>query len=146
MKAKLPLRKTGLILMVVASLSLITSVTAYAQNEKPIVEMVRLGGTFVGFKITFPNDISGNFFGTVAGKGLDCTTTPPNVVYCIGPFQKGAGPSTLTLINRDTDEVVFKKIVAPPRPKSGNEKPICEEPPHSTSSSEEDPCIKIIPE
>jgi hypothetical protein len=90
------------------------SATAYAQTGDAVVEVSSLGGTIVGIKITFPTEISGNFMGMISGKSLDCITVPSNVVYCIGPFQKGAGPSTLFLIDRDTKEIVLQKIVSSP--------------------------------
>jgi hypothetical protein len=113
-KNKMSFRK--LVLGLVIVLSLLMSVTAYAQTEDVTVELLRLGGTYVGIKITFPTEISGNFSGMLASKGFDCLAIPTNVVYCIGPFQKGAGPSTLFLIDQDTKEVVLEKVVSPPKP------------------------------
>jgi hypothetical protein len=121
MAAKVRYRKFGFVLGVVVILSLLMSATAYAQTGDAIVELFRFGGTFVGVKITFPTEISGNFLGMISGKSLNCVTVPPNVVYCIGPFQKGAGPSTLFLIDQDTKETVLQKVVSPPKPQGSGE-------------------------
>lgn len=119
--AKKRSRKIGFVVGLVVILSLLVSATVYAQTGDATVEVVRFGGTFVGIKITFPTEISGDFVGMISGKSLDCITVPPNVVYCIGPFQKGAGPSTLFLIDRDTKETVLQKIVSPPRMQGSGE-------------------------
>ncbi len=144
MTSKMPFRKLGFVFSLVVVLSLLTSMTVYAQDGDAIVELFRLNGTHVGIKITFPADVSGDFFGMVAGNGFDCSTTPPNVVYCIGPFQKGAGSSTLFLINPSTGETVFEHVVTPPRPKNeGGSKPsiVCDLP---TANSFPDPCFPIL--
>jgi hypothetical protein len=118
MKNRIPLRKFGLVSGLAVILSLVMSVTAYAQTDEAVVELFRLGGNFAGVKVTFPTDISdGRFLVMVAGKGFDCEVTPPNVVYCIGSFPRSTGPSMLYLIDLETKETVLKRFVAPPLPK-----------------------------
>jgi len=116
LKTKMSFRKFGFVFGLVVILSLTISATAYAQTGEPIVELFRLGGTQVGIKITFPDGISGNFLGMIAGKALDCTTVSSNVVYCAGPFQQGAEASTFFLIDQSTKETVLKQVVSPPKP------------------------------
>jgi hypothetical protein len=132
MTSKIPFRIFVFVVMVILSLSM--NVTAYAKAAgDPIVELFRLGGTQVGIKITFPDSISGNFMGMLAGNSLDCTTVPPNIVYCIGPYQKGAGTSTFFLIDQETKNIALQKVVSPPKPIHGEAEPqlpsapICEE-------------------
>jgi hypothetical protein len=121
MTSKMPFRKLGFVFSLVVVLSLLTSVTAYAQDGDATVELFRLNRTHVGIKITFPTDISGDFMGILAGNGFDCSTIPSNVVYCIGAYQVGAGASTLFLINPDTGEIVLEHVVNPPKPKREHE-------------------------
>ena len=112
MRTKIPFQKLGLVFGLTIILSLVMSITAYAQAAEPVVELFRLGGTQVGVKVTFPTDISGNFLGMLAGKALDCETIAPNIVYCSGPFQKGKGASTLYLVNLDTKEIVLRQVLS----------------------------------
>jgi hypothetical protein len=112
MRTKIPFQKLGLVFGLAVILALAMSITAYAQSTEPIVELFRLGGTQVGVKITFPTDVSGDFLGMLAGKALDCETIGPNIVYCIGPFQKGKGASTLYLVNLDTKEIVLRQVLS----------------------------------
>jgi hypothetical protein len=147
LKTNLSFRKLGLVFGLVVVFSLLISATAYAKTGEPIVELWRLSGSQVGIKITFPDGISGNFLGMLAGKALDCTTIPPNVVYCMGPFQKSAGPSTLFLIDQETKETALKQVVSPPKPKNNNDEtttPPIETPPPPpecfSSAKVTDPC------
>jgi len=120
MTSKMPFQK--FVFVVVAILSLLMNVPAYAKADgDPIVELFRLNRTHVGIKITFPDSISGNFVGVIAGNSLDCTTISPNIVYCIGPYQKGAGASTLFLINQESKDIALQKVVSPPKPAGGDE-------------------------
>jgi hypothetical protein len=136
LKTKMSFRKFGFVFGLVVILSLLISATAYAKTGEPIVELFRLGGTQVGIKITFPDSISGGFVGMLNGKSLDCTTVPSNVVYCMGPFQKSAGPSTFFLIDQSTKETVLKHIVVPPKPENTNDdEPLPTETPFPCGSS-----------
>lgn len=119
MKARKSFRKPLMVIALVLILSLLASVTAYAQSDDGIlVELFRLGGNFAGVKITFPNDISnGRYLVMVAGKGFDCEITPPNVAYCIGVYPRSTGATNLYLIDLDTKETIHTRFVFPPLPK-----------------------------
>ncbi len=117
MKNRIFFRKFGLVSGLAVILSLVMSVTAYAQTDEAVVELFRLGGNFAGVKITFPTEVTSRFLVMVAGKGFDCEVTPPNVVYCIGSFPRSTGPSMLYLIDLETKETVLKRFVHPPVPK-----------------------------
>lgn len=119
MKTKMSLRKPALVITLAVILSLLVSVTAYAQTaDDTIVELFRLGGNYAGIKITFPNDITNSrFLVMIAGKGFDCEITPPNVAYCIGVYPRSTGPSILYLIDLETKATILTKAVFPPLPK-----------------------------
>jgi hypothetical protein len=119
MKTKLSLRKPALVITLALVLSLLVSVTAFAQTaDEAIVQLFRLGGNYAGVKITFPNDITNaKYLVMIAGKGFDCVITPPNVAYCIGVYPRSTGPSILHLIDLETKETILKRAVYPPVPK-----------------------------
>ena len=119
MKTKMSFRKPGLVIALVVILSLLASVTAYAQSDDgTLVELFRLGSGYAGVKITFPTDISnGRYLVMIAGKGFDCEVTPPNVAYCIGVYPRSTGPTNLYLIDLETKETVLTRFVFPPVPK-----------------------------
>ncbi|MBM3125877.1 MAG: hypothetical protein FJZ87_12530 [Chloroflexi bacterium] len=106
-------RKFSLVLILVVILSLFAGV-AHAQEGSAIVEMFSLFKPYVLFKITFPEEISGNFAGTLAGKHFDCLQTAPTVLICIGPF-RDPDPSFLTIYDQDTEEIILQKVVSPPK-------------------------------
>jgi hypothetical protein len=85
-----------------------------AAAEGAIVYMERLVGTFVGFTIDFPNEISGDFAGTINGKHFDCETIPPNKLYCMGPFAYWSGAATLHIYVKGSGEVILSKVILPP--------------------------------
>ena len=146
MKAKMSFRKFGFILVIVLVLSLFVSVTVYAQDGAPTVEVFRMGGTtHVEIKITFPGGVSGNFSGWALGNKFDCKTVPPDVVYCSGPLQKSVGAVTFILLDEDTNAPVLTEVVVSPRPRAGNESQpvVCEEEPQGTGAGSivtNDPC------
>lgn len=119
MKTKLSLRKPALVITLALVLSLLVSVTAYAQAaDETIVQLFRLGGNYAGIKITFPNDITNaRYLVMIAGKGFDCEITPPNIAYCIGVYPRSTGTSILHLIDLETKETILKRVVFPPVPK-----------------------------
>jgi hypothetical protein len=126
--------------------SLFGSAAALARAESANVEVFRLLGTWIGIKILFPTEISGNFAGTLAGKHFDCITVPTHELYCIGPFRQGMDPSLLTIYDNDTKETVLEKVITSPRgPGKGDDEvqPTPTEAP--TPDPTEEPCIECNP-
>ncbi|MCA2001609.1 MAG: hypothetical protein LDL51_07085 [Chloroflexi bacterium] len=102
-------------LIAFAFMSLFFSGVVYAASNDITVDVVRLRGTYVGVKIALDTDVSGEVMGMLAGKGFNCVVAPSNVVYCIGPFRTDSGPAKFFLIDKDTKEVIFEKILYPPK-------------------------------
>lgn len=115
-------------LMAFVVMSLFFSATAYAASDNAKFEVVRLRGTYVGVKIALDSDISGNVMGLLAGKGFDCVVARSNFVYCIGPFRTDSGPATFFLIDKDTKEVILKKVLYPPKSSGFGEEEKIEQP------------------
>ena len=86
MKNKARIRKFSIVLFLAIVLSLIGT-AAYAQGSDPTIEVFRLRNFYVGIKITFPNEISGDLGGVIRGKYFDCLVIPTNTLYCIAPFR-----------------------------------------------------------
>lgn len=114
MKANTRVWRASVVLILAIVFSMFGNVSALAQTDGAIVEVFRLSGTYVGIKITFPTEISGNFAGTLASKHFDCAVVSSNVLYCIGPFRAGPDPATLVIYDKDTEEIILRKVVMPP--------------------------------
>jgi hypothetical protein len=119
LKAKIQKVFLGVFLALV--ISLVGSRAAFAQTETASVEVFRIFGTWVGIKIIFPNDISGNFAGVLNGKHFDCATIPSNTLYCMGPFAQWSDEGTLFIYDNVSDEIVLKKVINPPLGSQGEE-------------------------
>lgn len=132
--------KLNTILLLVIGLSLFVNSAALAQEDEPIVEVIRLTDMYIGIKITFPSDISGNFAGTVREKHFNCLTVPPNALYCVGPFRVGMDPSLLTIYDTDTGEFLLQTTIYSPKSLGNEDEPApevdpCEENPESFECS-----------
>jgi hypothetical protein len=133
---KLNIGKVNVVLLLAILLSIFASTAAFAQEHEAIVEVIRLTDMYIGIKITFPSDISGNFAGSMREKYFSCLTVPPNVLYCIGPFRVGMDPSLLTIYDTDTKEFLLQTTIYSPKSLGDEDEPApevdpCEENPES---------------
>jgi hypothetical protein len=139
MKNKAGLRKLSIVLLLVL-LASVFGTAVYARTDKTSVDVYRIDATFIILKITFPNDISGNFAGEMAGKHFDCLTIPPNILICIGRFRVGSDPSFLTIYDKDTDAIILQTVItSPPNNKGGGDEPPATPAP---TQSQDDTCTE----
>ncbi|MCC7119199.1 MAG: hypothetical protein IT310_11785 [Anaerolineales bacterium] len=135
MMSKLYLKVAGSVLLLSLLFSLFATSALALQSSDPTVQVFRLNRLQVIIKITFPNEISGNFAGTLGSGHFDCVTTSSKTLLCIGPFRVGPDYATLTIYDVDTKENIFKKALKSP-PYIGNG----EETPEPTPT--EGPCVE----
>lgn len=128
MKTKAPIRKLSIVVFLAIMISLFGT-AAYAQEADAIVEVFRLGNFYVGIKITFPTEISGDFGGVIRGKYFDCLVIPTNTMYCIAPFRVKSDPSFLTIYAKGTGEVILQQVIHSPGEFIGGEEPTPPAPP-----------------
>lgn len=118
MKTKSKLYKPGIFLASLLILSLLTTLTAFARSsteDAATVHVTRLRGPFVGIKIIFPDDLSGEYAGTLGASHFDCSVVASNTLYCVGPFDWSLGPQTLNIYeNHAPYTMVLVKIIVPP--------------------------------
>jgi hypothetical protein len=139
MKNKARIRKFSIVLFLAIVISLFGT-AAYAQESNPTVEVFRFGNFYVGIKITFPNEISGDFGGVIRGKYFDCVVVPTNTLYCIAPFRVKSDPSLLTIYNKEGGEIILQNVIYSPGEFIGGEEPTPVAPP------DEEECIECVPQ
>ena len=140
MKNKASIRKLSIVLLLAIVISLFGT-AAHAQEADAIVEVFRLGNFYVGIKITFPTEISGDFGGVIRGKYFDCLVIPTNTMYCVAPFRVKSDPSFLTIYDKETGAVILQQVIHSPGEFIGGEEPTPVAPPPG-----DDDCVECNPQ
>jgi len=141
MKNRARIRKSSIVLFLAIVFSLFGTV-AYAQGSDPVIEVFRLANFYVGIKITFPNEVSGDFGGVIRGNYFDCLVIPTNTLYCIAPFRVKLDPSFLTIYKKENGEIILKQVIYSPGEFIGGKEstptPLATPPPNND-------CVECLP-
>jgi hypothetical protein len=128
----------GIRIFVLFSLLITTflAMPVLAEGDGPTVSVERLKGIYVGMKIVFPEDISGDLSAFINGVKMKCEVVPQNALYCVGPLRaKTFG--NLTILDGTNNTKIFATTVAGPA--SNNQDGVECVPPHLCGMTQVDP-------
>ncbi len=109
------LLKMNFVVLLVIAFSLFAG-AVYALEENAVVSVKQLNKMSVEIKIEFPGGIDGNFVAFVNQKQFACTVVSSTTLICTGPFRIGSSNATLTVYDKDSNQVFFQTTITSPKP------------------------------